>query len=172
MTWTYRPGARGHKVSAEDAATEFERIRQANGEFTASMLVEESKSPTAPCHHEFNWNDKLAAHEHRLMQARTLIRDVVFIEPKTQEPLQFYHVPSGTKDEGRYEFVKRLVHVRSEYQLALGELLSKLEALEESIQRLLRAAKGSKSSTVRNVLSGLSVSVQSAKTAIQSLPQN
>lgn len=170
MTWTYRQGAR-HNVPPNVAAAEVERIQTTNGVLTASALVEESEDPNAPCHKEFDWNDRRAAHKYRLVQARKLIRDLVFIEPRTKEPLQFYHVPSQN-EEGHYEFVKRLINVRTEYQAALGELLQKLEGLEESVQRLLRAAKGSKSSTVRNILNSVATTIASARAALQSLPQD
>lgn len=170
MSWKFRDGARGHKVAADVVGIEIARIQQDRGAVRASVVVEESRPSAAPLHHEFDWDDPHAASQFRLIQARTLIRDVVFVEPQTSEPLQFYHVPSGDGSEGHYEFVKRLVNVQSEYQAALGELLVKLESLEESVTRLLAAATGSTSPSVSAILSSVAATVASAKAALSKLP--
>lgn len=169
MVWTYREGARSHKVSAEDAATEFNRIKQDRGVLQASILVEESEPESAPCHHEFEWDNERAAHKYRLVQARTLIRDVVLVEESDSEPLQFYHVPDDGGGEGHYEFVTHLVNVRSKYQVALGELLQKLEALDESVKRLLLA---STSSDVIGVLDGVKNTISGVRDSIEGLPDD
>jgi hypothetical protein len=84
-------------VAAEDAFHELERIREAR-ELTAEAVVEESKPKDAVLHPAFEWNDKRAAHEHRLWQARNVIRCVQVITPdRGREPI-YVHVQRPAAD--------------------------------------------------------------------------
>lgn len=54
-----------------------ERIRlRNNGVLTPEAVVADAASKSSPLHSEFEWNDKRAAHQYRLDQARELIRKV------------------------------------------------------------------------------------------------
>jgi len=54
-----------------------ERIRERNdGVLTPSDVVEDARRATSPLHNFFTWDDTVAAHQYRLDQARTLIRNV------------------------------------------------------------------------------------------------
>src|SRR4051812_8867384 len=48
----------------------------AAGVVTAERVLEAAKDPTSVLHDEFEWNDDKAAHQHRLDQARTIIKAV------------------------------------------------------------------------------------------------
>ena len=65
-----------HKVDAETAGKEFERIKAKRG-LTAEAVVEESRSPEATLHNEFEWNDVIAAEKFRVEQARHMLADIV-----------------------------------------------------------------------------------------------
>lgn len=43
------------------------------GTLTPDLIIKDARSPQSPLHLEFDWNDKSAAHQHRLYQARRLI---------------------------------------------------------------------------------------------------
>jgi len=69
--------ARGsHKVSAEAAAREVERVRLKYGEVRPSLLVEEARPVDSILHSEFNWDDTKAADLYRRVQARLLIQSI------------------------------------------------------------------------------------------------
>lgn len=53
---------------------ELERIRERDGLLTSAAVVEAARSDASPLHPRFEWDDTVAAHEHRLHQARGLIR--------------------------------------------------------------------------------------------------
>lgn len=53
-----------------------EAIYQDRGALTPALVVEEATPVGAPLHPFFEWDDTKAAHEHRLSQARHLIRSV------------------------------------------------------------------------------------------------
>ena len=65
-----------HKVDAETAGKEFERIKAKCG-LTAEAVVNESRNPKAKLHKEFEWNDFVAAEKFRVEQARHMIADIV-----------------------------------------------------------------------------------------------
>ncbi len=43
---------------------------------TPEALVDAAKSPKSPVHKLFEWNDRQAAHEHRLVQARVMVNSL------------------------------------------------------------------------------------------------
>lgn len=47
-----------------------------DGTLTAEMVVEAARDPAHPLHNRFTWDDAEAAHEHRLNEARHVIRNV------------------------------------------------------------------------------------------------
>lgn len=62
------------------------------GVVTPEQVVREAKNPRSVLHHYFEWNQDKAAHEHRLAQARHLIRSVRYVEVITQ--VELTHVPA------------------------------------------------------------------------------
>lgn len=63
-----------------------ERIReltvQHGGTLTAEIVVEDARATSSPLHDAFEWDNRQAAHEYRLEQARALIRCLrVVVEP-------------------------------------------------------------------------------------------
>jgi hypothetical protein len=65
------------------------------GRVTPEMVVEAARDPSSPLHSAFTWDDAQAAHEHRLTQARVLLRRVrVEIETGTR----LIRVPYFTRD--------------------------------------------------------------------------
>lgn len=77
MFYQYQgPGAR-RDIPAAVAGAELQRIYETNGTLTPSAVVEESRPVSAPLHAVFEWDDTIAAEEHRKSQARQLVRAVV-----------------------------------------------------------------------------------------------
>ncbi|MGE0290278.1 MAG: hypothetical protein AB7P16_28685 [Bradyrhizobium sp.] len=76
--------------------------KQLKGELTAQEVVDDARNPNSPLHSYFEWNDGIAAAQHRLKQARGLIRAVVAIyrdEAVEKKPVvrvkAFTHIPEG-----------------------------------------------------------------------------
>jgi hypothetical protein len=87
----------GKRISDKDARLinqELEVIEKTKGRLTttetAEELVRRSRPASSPTHHLFTWDDKEAADERRLDQARSLIRAVyvVFAELPDQKPVR------------------------------------------------------------------------------------
>jgi hypothetical protein len=58
---------------------ELTKIYEKNGQLTPQMVVDAARPKKAPLHKFFEWRDKIAAEEHRLAQARYLIRTVITV---------------------------------------------------------------------------------------------
>jgi hypothetical protein len=103
--YEFRPGMvfqAGAKPDAKVVGTTLEELRQQfKGEITPEDVVEAARSLNNPLHPYFQWDDSKAAQEHRLAQARSLIRSVVAIyrDPKiSKEPVRmvaFTHIRDG-----------------------------------------------------------------------------
>lgn len=59
-----------------DLRSEFEKIYAEHGGLSPELIVEAARPKTHPLHGRFEWNDKIAGHEYRLIQAAEMIRSV------------------------------------------------------------------------------------------------
>lgn len=84
MIYKWKPGSH-HRVDANDAAREIDRVKANTGFFKPKHLVAASRPEEAVLHPEFEWDDAVAAEEYREEQAKNIIRSVVYIEDKTQD---------------------------------------------------------------------------------------
>lgn len=144
---TVRAARKQVKASREQVTRELERIYHDRGEVKASVVVDEAHSKDSPLHGEFEWDNAKAGHEHRLAQARALIR-VTFIVPTKDagaEPTRLVHVPSASqKDpEGAYHPVSVVVQNVDWYARALNELASKVRSATAAAEELRKAAQAS-----------------------------
>jgi len=113
------------------------------GDVKPSALLEAAKPKESPAHAAFEWDNKKAGHEYRLIQARTWIRRVSIIVEDVPERL--IHVPriavadDTEGNEGYYKPVS--VMDRDEYKLALSATLTTLNTAKSAYSELKLAAK-------------------------------
>lgn len=129
---------------------------QQHKEVKASMLVEAARPKTSPAHAGFEWDNKKAGDEYRLLQARTWIKRVEIVIEDRKERL--IHVPimidTGKEQdetenrEGYYKPISVVANNSSEYNRALKETIKKLEAASLSYSLLKDAAEKKKIQTV------------------------
>lgn len=86
----FSEGARFQSGAVQDAAAvgrHLEMLREhARGELTAEDVLVDARNHNSPLHSFFEWDDSAAAEQHRLQQARGLIRAVVAIYTRPDEP--------------------------------------------------------------------------------------
>lgn len=86
----FADGARfqaGAKVDANVVGQHLEMLRkQFKGELTADDVLADAQNANSPLHPFFEWDDSEAARQHRLKQARGLIRAVVAVYVSDDEP--------------------------------------------------------------------------------------
>lgn len=98
-----------HTVDPQVAYEVIEKVREKNkGEVTAEALVAAAKAKRNPLHPEFTWDDSEAANEHRLEQARRVLRSLVVIRDdlSTDRPQRQYEVirkPQEASEDGKRE---------------------------------------------------------------------
>ena len=81
----WKDGSR-FKLAPGKAHAVIERVRKrGNGNITPDAVVEEAKKPRSHLHPEFEWDDEIAAHEHRMERARTLIRSIMVVRAEAPE---------------------------------------------------------------------------------------
>lgn len=123
----------------------------AEGELTAHRLLEESRDSSAPLHNLFEWDDKIAAEEYRISQARHIIRSItVEAETDVKQPVRaFISIHQEKQEYKPITSVIRSVTLREQmlanalrdlrafkqkYEVLneLASIFSEIDALEES----------------------------------------
>lgn len=140
--YQWRSGSRTGGVDANAAGAELERIRDTyDGRIEADVVVDEAEPPTAPLHPIFEWDDRKAGIEHRLFQARTLMRNIRIVgaTPDRTDPA-FVHIRRVDDRPGYYQSTEVAVRNVDEWALALGELNAKFEQLSRALDDLRRVA--------------------------------
>ena len=128
---------------------ELARIQERDGCVRPSVIVAESKRVKAPLHDEFEWDNDKAGHEHRLSQARRLIR-VTVMRDDTGVESRWVHVPVAKVEqptaviqerEGVYKPIRVVAKDPHDYRKCLHELMKQREAMDRTIRELQRAAR-------------------------------
>ena len=117
-----------------------QEIVDREGAITARALVDAARPKNSPAHVGFEWDDSIAAEEHRLSQARRWLRliTVTVKERKTR----MVHVPiqanagEPAQREGAYKPLSVVVQNQSELELAFEQLIQQQAGIEETIDRI------------------------------------
>lgn len=114
-----------------------------------SQVVRAAKPASSPIHDEFEWDDAQAAEQHRLAQARHIIR-ITPIKIGRKPAAKMVHIPSVTIEqptaavtdrEGIYRVIPEVAADTDEYEIALKYLLTQIRGLERKVTALKKAAK-------------------------------
>lgn len=119
-----------------------QNIYERDGDVKPSALIAAAKPKTSPAHDAFEWDDKSAGIEYRLIQARRYIRIVKIEVAGSQERL--VHVPSidrADSGEGKYLPKSVLVERPDEFERALDAAISKLHGARRAVDDLRDAAE-------------------------------
>jgi len=144
--YRFRHGVTRGTVTAEQAYGELERIRTAHDDkLNPRDVVRESRPDAAVLHPFFEWDDAIAAEEHRVQQARRLSRSVYVVTPSTRDdeapsetPVYFHVQPN------HYQRGDIVVAQDDLFQQALEELQRKLSIAERAVNELKTLAAGGK----------------------------
>ena len=92
------------KIKADIAFVELEKIKNDNGGIlTAGFVLAKAKAKNSRLHKVFEWDDSIAADEHRMLQARKLLQSIEVIYPESpkQTPHRHYMVVTEPEKEGQ-----------------------------------------------------------------------
>lgn len=79
MVFKFRDGSR-FKGDANAVGAKLNEIRTKRGQLTAPDVVDEARSSRSILHQYFQWDDKEAAEQYRLDQARHLVASIVIVQ--------------------------------------------------------------------------------------------
>ncbi|MFD1945078.1 hypothetical protein [Paradevosia shaoguanensis] len=160
----FATGARfqaGEHPDANEVGRHMEMLREKfKGEITPEDVLSDAKNPNSPLHSFFEWKDGDAAHQYRLAQARGLIRAVVAIYKKPEEPAKKMRAYVHIKEAGapHYREIGHAMSVKSTREIVLrnawrefqqwrqrykdlAEFATLFEAADDLEQKLLSGAK-------------------------------
>ena len=147
MTGIKRPGKAGKphmtKEQREQINNRIKEISDRNGgTITPEEIVKDAKKSSSPLHVAFLWNDKEAAHHHRLDIARKLIRTYKVEVQTTRTVITavgYVRDPRVDSDEQGYVSVAVL---RNEKDMAREALRNELRRVISALERARSVAVG------------------------------
>lgn len=107
---------------------------------TPRNIVDEAKDDVSPLHPAFEWDDTVAADEHRLGQARSLVR-AVYVIPEPEQPPQPVYYRIVEDKEARYEKAEAVFKNVDLIECARETLLRELKSAERSLNEFEDQAK-------------------------------
>lgn len=119
------------------------RAEDPHGLLRPEAVVQRASDPSNPLHASFCWDDSVAAHRHRLEQARALIRVSVTLLPGRAEPVRAYvslttDRASGQEgaEAGGYRPVAEVLQHDGLRKIMLEDALAELRAFQVKYARL------------------------------------
>jgi hypothetical protein len=114
----FAEGARfqsGQHPDAGIVGAHIEMLREKfKGELTPEDILDDAKHDNSPLHSFFEWKDSAAAHQHRLAQARGLIRSVVAIYVQPDRPAIRQRAYVNIKKAGEPQHYREASHAMSQ----------------------------------------------------------
>jgi hypothetical protein len=151
--YTFRNGTRISGVNAQTTGEELARIQTAHGAITAPLVVDEARPTDAPLHPAFEWNNLVAAEQHRQHQARNLIRSVQIIETDNQMSPAYVHIQTTRSYLPTTEVVRRV----DLYDDAFRTACSRISEAQYSLEQLKRLAAKNQQPSVETAITSLTV---------------
>jgi|688.fasta_scaffold24117_4 hypothetical protein len=143
----YKAGRCVANLDANTVGHELNRIYNKHGALAPATVVKESKPKQAPLHGAFEWNDQIAAEEHRLHQARQIINVVTVVpedRPNTLPVQAFINVTvvnDDDKNERRYTPVKEVIDTPGLYDQHLSHLKYRLKNMKIELSKFVELAQ-------------------------------
>lgn len=157
QNYLYKATYHGPRVVAPETVARELMTLDTGGKLTPSQVVKAAEPEDAALHGAFEWDDSVASHEYRLIQARRLIRAIVVVSDETKLPESiFVHVPDLETKEGKYVRLDLVTEDVGEYERALTEAQSFLDSAERRFNELrqLAEAKGGKAEALAIAIQG------------------
>jgi|HubBroStandDraft_6_1064221.scaffolds.fasta_scaffold96482_4 hypothetical protein len=130
----------GERRRAIQAA--IEATADASGLVYPENIVEAAADPASVLHNEFPWDDRAAAHQHRLDIARTLIRRIEYLaidEPAETRVVNYVHDPRAPIRRQGYI---RVADAKDDARLARELLTVEIDRVQSMVERLAGIAAG------------------------------
>lgn len=110
-----------------DLRTELLRIRTVHGRLNDELLVAEATPEDSPLHDRFEWDDTIAGHQYRLVQAGEILRAVRIVD--RSNPRQPHHMRAflavPRADTRKHDYVP--IEEVAEDEVASATVLAEME---------------------------------------------
>lgn len=132
----------------DEVNAEIARLHAVNDGLRPSEVVDAAKAKDSPLHDSFEWDNRKAGHEYRLIQARHLIRVAVIEAPGAAKPEPYVHVPASDAEavaaesrEGVYRPLSVVVQDNAWFGRALEAARASYISALRRMEELQRAAE-------------------------------
>ncbi len=117
---------------------ELRQIREENGGLLSpEVVIDKAANEDNPLHSSFEWDDNKAAHQHRLDQARRLVRVYVEVLAPDTEPVNvFVSLKDDRHAEGGYRELGDVLRNKTLREILLSQALEELERWRIKYQQL------------------------------------
>jgi hypothetical protein len=138
----FAEGARFQSGASKDAkavGAHLEMLRKkSKGELTPEDVLADAKHNNSPLHSFFEWDDSAAAAQHRLQQARGLIRAVVavYVQPDKPAVRQRAYVHIAEPSAPHYREASHAMSQTKTRDMVLKQALSELHAWKKKYSDL------------------------------------
>ena len=123
------------RASAQDAGEMCEKLA-AEGRLTAKALLDANRPKEAPLHKAFEWNDRKAAEQYRLHQARHIISCIVRVDEETGKPEQVRAYFTLERKDPQYYPTSMILEDEDKSSLLLKSALGELAAFQKKYQAI------------------------------------
>ena len=137
--YSFTTGKQYKGIDADAAGKALEEIRiKNNNQLRPPDVVKEAKKTDHPLHNAFTWDDKKAAQERRLEQARYLIRVIVVVDEtgNTSNVPAFINVRVQSDKEEQQYYQRLEVATKDEYDSCLHDTQMQLKAAVRKLETL------------------------------------
>jgi ribosome-associated translation inhibitor RaiA len=124
------------------AESEHLRALNPNGLLVPDDVVDFARNPNTAWHSQFEWDDTKAAHQFRLVRARTVIRVLVVYEQNTGQPIKGFVslVSQRQQPRGGYDSTINVLSNEETREELLADALSELRRVQAKYSMLAELA--------------------------------
>lgn len=143
MIYQWKPGSR-IKIPAQAAGERLDYLNKLHGKLTAEIIVKDATPKDSVLHPVFEWNNRVAAHQYRLEQARHLLRSIVVVNPESEKPKPiraFVVVAEEAEKQEVYIPTMKALQDENYRKQVLARALAELQALRRKYNDLVELAE-------------------------------
>ncbi len=139
MIYKFKSG-QSFKADVQEVGERLETLREKHDCLKTEVVVNDAKNKGSPLHPVFEWNDKKAAHQHRLNKARQMIRAIVVAESEGEEFEPAYVNIVVGDHENYYQSTRIAVGNPSEWSVVVETARKAIETAYNRLDELQKIA--------------------------------
>jgi hypothetical protein len=143
VIYKFKKGTYSYGVDAQTAGEALEKIRTRFGKIETERVVSQAGDPRSVLHPAFEWNDAVAAHQHRLNEARHLVRAIT-VQETEDDPAEPAFVHVRVDHKGYYQATRVVVKNPDEWDIVRTSALAMLDQAKVHLSTLMQIAEESR----------------------------